>query len=231
MVVDFSRSPRVATIPSPIVSAEVQDIYDTLRFKEEHPAYGLPYPNLLKAGGKEVIGSSFVGITCTLLDCRLAFEQRTTPLSTGGATSNDALGKTLVDIGADFSADGVLPGDTIWNTTDLSFATIIEVVDANTLVHKQLDGGTDNEWAISDTYRVYKTVQCEVVGGNLVAVGTDGVTPINEIHPTAFTQVSTEKSSSTTIAGKNVAADVWDEPDDDHNEPNTMGRRVRGNKV
>jgi hypothetical protein len=229
--IDFSRSPRVATIPAPIVSAEVQDIYDTLRFKEEHPSFGLSYPDLVRAGGKEVIGANLVGITLTLLDCRIAFEQRTTPTSTGGATSNDTLGVTLVDTGADFVVDGLVPGDTVWNTTDLSFATILEVVDANTLVHVKLDGGSDNQWAISDAYRVYKTVQCEVVGGNLVAVAADGVTPINEIHPTAFTQVATEKSTSPSIAAKNIADDIWDEPSDEHNEPDTMGRKVRSRIV
>ena len=231
LTIDYTRSPRVITIPKTLVSVEAQDLYDTLRFNEERPSSGLPYDPLVKAGGKEVIGANFVGITLTLLDARLAFEQRTAVASTGGATSNDVLGKTLVDTGANFVADGIVPGDTVWNVTDLSFATILEVVDANTLVHLKLDGGSDNEWAISDAYRVYATVQCEVVGGNLVAVGPDGVTPINEIHPTAFTQVQSEKSTSPSIAAKNIADDIWDEPDDDHNEPNTMGRRIRGNRV
>jgi hypothetical protein len=70
-----------------------------------------------------------------------------------------------------------------------------------------------------------------VINGNLVAVDTDGVTPINEIHPTAFTQVATEKSSSTTIAAEDVSSDLWGADPDLHNEPNTMGRKLRGNKA
>ena len=228
LTVDWSRSPRIIMIPDPIVQVEIQDLYDTLRFFEERPSEGLPYPSIISAGGKEAIGANFVGITATLLDAKLAFEQRTAPASTGAATSLDATGVTLVDIGADFGADGIVPGDTVWNITDLSFATIIEVTDANTLVHLQLEGGSDNEWAISDSYRVYPTVQCEVVGGNLVAVDTDGVTPINEIHPTAFTQVQSEKSTSPSIAAADISTDVWGADPDLNNEPNTMGRRVRG---
>jgi len=41
---------------------------------------------------------------------------------------------------------------------------------------------------------------CTVTGGNLVAVDTDGVTPIDAIQPTAFVTVNTQASSSGTLA-------------------------------
>ena len=52
---------------------------------------------------------------------------------------------------------------------------------------------------------------CTVSGGNLTAVGTDGITPIDPIHPTAYTTVVITQSSSPTIINADNAA-LWTAP-------------------
>lgn len=47
-------------------------------------------------------------------------------------------------------------------------------------------------------------VQCNIAGGNLVAVTSDGITDLNPVFPTAFTQVVKTSSSSATISGLEI---------------------------
>jgi len=76
--VDFDKSPRIITVASPAVNIEVQDLVDTLRFLEAEQV-NMTYPALVRAAGKDNLGTGYVGITATLQDAQLAFEDRSGP--------------------------------------------------------------------------------------------------------------------------------------------------------
>lgn len=231
--VDWGLSPRVITVDSPSVEITIQDLVDTLRGLEDE-LNELDDDSILNADGKtEIGGGNTTGITLTLLNAKLAFEQRTVPTTTGDATSNDVTGTILTDTLADFVVDGIEVGDTVWNVTDGSFATITEIIGVTQLRSKPLSGGVDDEWAIGDDYRVYKTVQCVVNGGNLVALDDIG-DPMSPIHPTAFTQVTIELSTSASIAGANISEDIWAALTADNQVAGSFGEKVarlRANRV
>jgi len=64
----------------------------------------------------------------------------------------------LYDTGVDFSASDIEEGDVIRNTTDGSWAQVIEVVSANVVYHTPLRGGTDNHWDTGDSYSFHTLV-------------------------------------------------------------------------
>ena len=64
---------------------------------------------------------------------------------------------------------------------------------------EQLVEGFNNDFEIGDNYRVWNVVQCEITGGNIVAVEQDGGRA-DSIHNSAFTQVVRTSSSSATIS-------------------------------
>jgi hypothetical protein len=79
--VDWAQSPRVITVASPVLSVSVQDLYDTLRDLEDEPV-NMSFGHLISAGGKETLDAalgSAVGITATLLNAVLKFEDRGSP--------------------------------------------------------------------------------------------------------------------------------------------------------
>lgn len=77
--VEFNASPRIITILSPDVSADIQTLYDLIR-AEESRQENLQFDPLVSAGGKESLGGSLtVGITMTLQNAKLAFEARPGP--------------------------------------------------------------------------------------------------------------------------------------------------------
>ncbi len=79
VTVDFRLSPRVMTIPAPVTSVTVQDVYDTARHLEGRWA-NLGYPILVSVSGGEALPRGIsVSHTVTLLDLQLAFEARTGP--------------------------------------------------------------------------------------------------------------------------------------------------------
>jgi hypothetical protein len=74
ITVDWTVSPRLITIPPPITEVSVQDLYDSLRFREElRPSY----PVIASAGGKESLGAgTSVAVTLTLLDAQISWGTR-----------------------------------------------------------------------------------------------------------------------------------------------------------
>lgn len=79
VTVDFAVSPRIITVPDPLVTISVQDLIDTIRDIEDEPS-SMSYTALASAGGKEALGTGdLVGITLKLLDARVAFEDRGGP--------------------------------------------------------------------------------------------------------------------------------------------------------
>lgn len=197
--VDWSKSPRIVWVPEPLTEISIQDLYDTLRDIEDEPG-ALQYDSLISAGGKEDLGGgSQVGVTATLQDAVVAFESRKASTSVGTIDTPDATGRNLIDSTATFISDGVVPGAQVINCTDGSLATVLTVVSETQLVTDVLGGGTDDQFDLNDEYHVINVVQCNISGGNLVAVGADGVTPISPVLATAGTQVVRALSSSATI--------------------------------
>jgi len=190
-------SPRIIEILSPTTTASLQEVVDAVRTWEDSWA-GITHPKLIDASGKEDLGGSVsVGITAQLQNAQIAFQQRGGSDSSGTVTTGSTNGTTLEDTGADFVSDGIVPGDSIYNITDGSMTTILAVT-TTTLTTFALEGGSDNQWDISDNYRVWNKVQCEVNGGNLVAVDENGNT-ISSFLPTAETHVTRTSSSSATL--------------------------------
>lgn len=73
-----------------------------------------------------------------------------------GATSADAGGTTLTDTSANFTngTDDPVIGDIIINTSDANSWGVITSVATTSVTHTPLQGGTENDWDVSDTYSI-----------------------------------------------------------------------------
>ena len=248
--VEWWRSPRIIVIETPSTSIEIQDLVDTLRVIESE-LLSVDDDSLLDAAGKQTLsGSVKVGITVVLNNAQLSFESRTTEISSGTATaigSTDGLpGLILTDTSATFITDGVEKGDTVINITDMSIASVINIIDQTHLKTYNLQSGNENDWDINDTYQIFKAVVCTITGGNLVAVDS-GNNPISTICPSAFTNTTVELSTSAALAVTgsgvteqdklDIADRVWDEGESSHSGVGSMGslmtllRKITSNKV
>lgn len=79
VTVDWSVSPRIITVASPSTEITIQDLVDTCRSLEDD-LYNMSFPHLIDAAGKEPLGGgTLVGITATLLDAKVKFEDRPGP--------------------------------------------------------------------------------------------------------------------------------------------------------
>jgi hypothetical protein len=214
--VRYSLSPRIVYVDPPSTEISIQDLHDTLRDIEDEPG-NLGYDDLIETEGKAALGGgTTVGLTATLQDARLAFVARKTSVSSGTITAADPTGTTLVDGAANFVADAVQPGAWIVNLTDGSVGSVIAILSATSLLTDGLGDGIDNGFGIADAYKIWNVIQCEVLGGNLVAVDAADA-EIDPILPTAGTQIVRTASSSATITSTvgDVAAivdAVWAEP-------------------
>lgn len=196
----YGLSPRIITVDSPSTEITLQDLVDTIRGSEEEEI-NLEDTSLLDgqntAGKQDLGGSVEVGITATLFDTVISFEARKVWASAGTVTTGDATGRNLIDSGATFISDGVAPGSWIVNFTDLSLCSVLKVISETELRTDILGAGSDNQFDSADVYRVMNVIQCEVNGGNAVAIDKTGVT-ISSILPTAGTQVIRTSASSAT---------------------------------
>lgn len=202
----WEESPRIIEVASPSAEIIMQDLHDTLKSNVEQASENddsldnMDDDPLIDSAGKEDLGGGVkVGITSTLQNAQLAFESRITPTSTGTITTANGAGTQLIDSAADFVTDGVERGAVIINFDDQSITEVLEVLDLNNLRTRVLRGGTNNDYGSADNYKIWNIVQCDIEGGNLVAVDVDGTTPISSIFPTAFTQIVRTSSSSATL--------------------------------
>jgi len=200
--IDFNPSPRVATVDAPSTEFNTQDVVDTLRVQEE-TFRGITETKLLDAAGKENLGGGVqVGITTTLQNTQIAFEGRTTPAETGTITtaSNPPV-SGLIDVhdtAALFQTNNISRGSLVVNFTDHSIAEVYSVESEIHIRTRTLVNGTDNQFDFGDDYQVFNVIQCEVLGGNVVAVDDDDL-DISPVVPTAFTQIVRTSSSSATL--------------------------------
>jgi hypothetical protein len=195
---NMELSPRIITIKAPSTEATVQEIHDTLTTYEDS-LEGLAYPRLITSSGKEDLGGGVrVGISSTLQNARIAFEARKTFLASGSVTTEDTNGTILTDSLATFITNGITPGSWIVNMTDQSICSVIQVISETTILTDGLGGGTDNQWNISDNYKILEIIQGEIAGGNLVAIDeNEGV--LDAVLPTAGTQIVRTSSASATL--------------------------------
>jgi hypothetical protein len=209
--VEWWRSPRVIVVEAPSTSITVEDLVDTLRDLEDNLP-NLDDDELLDASGRQELDPQRqVGITVTLLNAVISFEARRTAVCSGTATavgsSKDYPGTILEDSNASFEGDQVAEGDTVFNISDSSLATITQVIDQTHLRHYDLVDGTDNTWEVGDYYKIFPAIECSITGGNVVAIDVNG-DPISPIISSTFTSVSRESSTSAAIVvtGSGVTA-------------------------
>lgn len=196
VTVEWWLSPRIITIPSPIVSVSIEDLQDTLLDLEDDVS-GMVWKHLREtSGGQNLGGGVLVGLTMELQNAQVAFEERTVPQESGTAT---ATGTTLLeDSTALFITNGVSRGAQVINYTDGSIGTVVSVDSETQVTHTALTGGLNNDWTIADSYSALNETRCEISGGNLVAV--DGVgSDISPVFPTVGTFVIRTSSSSATL--------------------------------
>ena len=202
--VDWEKDPRIIKVLAPSVEMAMQDLFDTARSIEHTPDPDwdvFSYPSLLNSAGKEDLGGGvLVGITLSLLNAQIAFEARTTSVSSGVITTGDPNGITLHDSAADFIADGVEPGAVIINFTDGSVASVIKVENQYEILHEPLNDGVSDDWQIGDAYKIWNWTLCELAGGN--AVSTDELdAQIDVLLPRFGVSYVRTSSSSATLLG------------------------------
>jgi hypothetical protein len=202
ITIDWEASPRIIKIAAPSAEVTMQDLVDTLKFLEASPNPGwdvFSYPYIIDASGKQPLGGGvLVGITNNLKNAYILFEGRTTPLEEGTCTTSDSTGTTLYASGGQFVTNGVVVGDTVMNYTTRALATVIDVVSNIELKMIQLSGGSRSTWVASDEYIVWNNEQCNISGGNLVAVDS-GDSEMSPVLPSPNVQVVRTASSSATL--------------------------------
>ena len=72
-------SPRIITVANIVDSITIQDLLDTMRIHEDNPE-NLSQPKIVRATGKQELTSNLlVGITLTLLNAKLKFDDNLSP--------------------------------------------------------------------------------------------------------------------------------------------------------
>lgn len=204
IAVDWAESPRIIEVASPSANIAIQDLHDTLRADTgvdfaESDLDNLDEPYLIDSAGKEDLGGGTkVGITSTLQNGQVAFESRLTPTSTGSVTTSNSAGTVLIDNTATFITDGVERGAVVINFSDQSITEVLAVTAETQLRTRVLRAGTLNEYTSGDAYKIWNVQQCEITGGNLVAID-QAEQALSPVFPTAFTQVVRTSSSSATL--------------------------------
>lgn len=193
-------SPRIIEIYAPTTDVTVQEIVNVIREWEDDP-WNMTHSSLIKASGKQQLGGGvLVGITAELQNAQLMFASRPTPLSTGGVcVQDDSVGQTLTVSGIDFISDGIYVGCTVFNSTTASMAAVSLVSSSTVLSHFKLDGGFSTEWTYGDSVSVYPNAQCNITGGNLVAIDTNGF-ELSPVMQSPNTQVVRTSSASATLS-------------------------------
>jgi len=200
---DFIPSPRISIVNAPSTEFVAQDVVDTLR-TIEYSWRGQTEEKLLNASGKENLGGGVsVGITVELQNNQIAFEGRTTPAQIGTVTtpsSTPVSGKIILeDSAATFITNSVARGSLVINYTDHSVAEVYDVMSETELRVRLPVNGIANSFQSNDVYHLFNIIQCDISGGNIIAVD-DVDSLISPVLPTAFTQVVRTASSSATLA-------------------------------
>jgi hypothetical protein len=213
ITVDWEQSPRLIRVAAPSTEISLQDAHDTLRSLEHEPNPGFDvfsHESIIDSAGKEDLGGSLVSITSTLQNARMYFDAIKASSGSGTVTTADATGLRLIDNAASFTTEAA-PGAWLVNLDDGSICTVLRVVDDTELVTDGLGDGSTNQFGLGDSYKIWKVIQCEVSGGNVVAVDDVGA-ELSPVLPTAGTQALVARSSSGTLLEGGTgasAAEIW----------------------
>jgi hypothetical protein len=220
----WEESPRLIEIAIPSTEIIMQDLHDTLNSNTEQASHSddsldnMDDDPLIDSAGKENLGDGReVAITATLQNAQVMAESRLTPTEEGTITNGDTGGTLFEDNTALLITNGVTRGAVLINFSDQSVTEVLEVLTETTARTRVLRAGTLNQYTVSDVYKIWNVEQVNIGGGNLVAVDTDGVTPISPIFPTFCTQiVRTTSSSATALSQEDLlfAGAVWVDADD-----------------
>lgn len=202
----WEEGPRLIEIADTSSEIVIQDLHDTLKSNTEQAGENddsldnMDDDPLIDSAGKEDLGGGVsVGITSTLQYSQVAFQSRLTPTSTGTVTTQDTNGTLLIDSAGTFQTDLVERGAVIVNFSDESITEVLKVLSETQLSCRVLRAGIGNTFEVNDSYKIWNIQQCDISGGNLVALDSDLSTPISPVFPTAFTQVVRTSSSSATL--------------------------------
>jgi hypothetical protein len=199
----WSLSPRIVNIEAPSVEVTIEDLHDTLRELESRQT-NLIYDEIVSTAGKEFLGGGvYVGLTSTLLNAKVSFEARKIWSAQGTVTTTDSNGIKLIDSSAQFITDGIEPGAWCVNLTDGSICSVRTVDSEYQVTTDTLGDGYSNTFTFGDAYRLINTIQCDISGGNLVALDGYG-NSISPVLPTAGTQIVRTASSSATLTEQTV---------------------------
>ncbi len=218
----WEESPRLIELAAPATEIIVQDLHDSLNsntLQASHTDDSLDNMDddpLIDSAGKEDLGDGReVAITSTLQNAQLMPESRLTTTSEGTITNANAAGTLLEDNTATFQTDGVTRGAYVVNFTDESVTEVLEVLSQTQLRTRVLRAGTDNDYDLNDSYKIWNVIQVNIGGGNLVAVDDVG-TAISPVFPTFATQILRTTSSSATALSQEellFAGSVWIDAD------------------
>jgi len=193
------RSPRVII---GLVEAEftVQQIHDQVTNWSDEP-HAHAFKKLIKTSGLQDLGGGIkVGLTSEMQDAVFVFEPVYTVVEEGTITTGDSEGRFLEDSTALFETNGVEAGAFIINFTDGSVQTVLNVISETKLeMFEPLQCGTDNQFDIGDSYKVWNIGERELTGGNLVGIDSVG-DPLTPILATFGVMVTRTSSSSATLA-------------------------------
>jgi hypothetical protein len=79
VTIDWSSSPRIIEVAAPSTEISIQDLHDTCKYFEDN-VEGVLHPYLIDSAGKEFLGGTlYVGITATLNNALIKFEDRGGP--------------------------------------------------------------------------------------------------------------------------------------------------------
>jgi len=202
ITVDWGLSPRLIEVALPSVELSNQDLHDTLNSNTLQPGQAddslenMDDDFIIDSAGKEDLGGGVeVGITSTLLDGQIAFG-RTNPRSTTTETITTGGTNSVICSGANFTGDNVARGDWVLNWTDLSVTEVLDVISATELRVRTPTGlaASSNDFAVNDVITVWEVAECELLGGNTVAVDTVPAS-INPLF-TTFGRFATKASAS-----------------------------------
>lgn len=195
---EMDQSPRVITVLGPSTELTIQDLHDTCTDFQDS-IVGSEFSDLIATAGKENLGGGVsVGLTSTLQNAQVAFEVRADVHESGTVTTPDTAGRVLTDSTALFVTNGVNRGDAVLNDTDGSQCNVLSVDSETQLTCQALVGGVDNQFGSADVYRVFHYEQCQILGGNLVAIDDVGA-DLDPVFVTFGTQVIRTSSSSATL--------------------------------
>jgi hypothetical protein len=199
IIVHPLESPRIIEIPEPQTEVGVQELHDAIRAWEDS-FEGMSYPYLITtAGGENLGGEVTVGLTATLLNAQVYFPPRSTPIDNNETcTTADTNGRTLISSTSTFITDSLVRGDVVYNSTTGSMSVILSIDSETQISHLPLTGGTRNDWQVGDSITTYNNPQCNISGGNLVAVDDIG-DDISPVLNSPLAQVIRTAASSATL--------------------------------